>query len=142
MQLFGKRICLKIYSATQFVAAARNKEPQNLNSSLIKSKVMDTGKPKIMPLITKDFKDIHQDNSRRLCVISAQLSTVVIRLYHTPIYFIVSHSKNLCRFFTCFFKVFCTSYSFAELFSHCIMSCMIIKYLLVLHILLWHLCCI
>jgi len=64
MQLFGNRIYLKIYTAMQFVTAARDKEPQNPLSSLIKSKAMDTGKPKIMPLITKDFKDIHQDNSR------------------------------------------------------------------------------
>lgn len=63
VQLFGNRICLKIYSAVQFVAAARDKEPQNLISSLIESKAVDTGKPEIMPLITKDFKDIHQDNS-------------------------------------------------------------------------------
>lgn len=83
----------------QFVAAARDKEPQNPISSFIKSKAMDIGKPKIMPLITKDFKDIHQDNSRQLCVISAQLSTVAARLYHTSIYFIVSHSKNFSYMF-------------------------------------------
>lgn len=63
-QLFGNGICLKIYSAMQFVAAGRDKAAQSLISSLIKSKAMDTGKLKIMPLITKDFKDIYQDNSR------------------------------------------------------------------------------
>lgn len=65
MQLFGNRISVNIYPAMQFVPAARDKEPQNLIFPLIKA--MDTGKPKIMPLINQDFKDIHQDNSRQLC---------------------------------------------------------------------------
>lgn len=48
---------MKIYSALQLEAAATGTTSE-CDSSLIMSKVTDTGKPQMKPSITRDLKDI------------------------------------------------------------------------------------